>query len=352
MGVNLVGYLDSILGIGEVARQVRAALEATGVAVVPFTLVADSADRLVGGPAERTGAPRHPVSLVCVNPEGLEGAHDELGEAFFFGRRTVGLWWWEVDAFPERLRRWFDLVDEVWVGSHHVADALAPISPVPILRMPMPVSVTPSSGAGRTELGVPPEGPVVLFAFDHGGLLERKNPLGLIDAFARAFAPGEGPSLVIKCIGAERHPEAHARLLAAAAKRPDVHVIERSFSPADMAALTDSCDLYASLHRSEGFGLTIAEAMLHGRPVMATAYSGPSDWLSERNAFPVDHELVPIGPGHEPYPPEGRWADPDLDHAAAQMRRALAEPEEARRRAVRGREDVARMFAPEAAGRA
>src|SRR3954470_6014603 len=139
LGVNLAGYLDSVLGVGQVARQVRGALESAGVAVAPFTVVADSAPRIRGGEPERAGGELHPVNLVCVNPDGLEGAHDSLGAEFFAGRHTIGLWWWEVDAFPDAFRRSFDLVDEVWVGSHHVADALAAVSPVPVVRMPVPV---------------------------------------------------------------------------------------------------------------------------------------------------------------------------------------------------------------------
>ena len=154
------------------------------------------------------------MNLVCVNPDGLEGAHDSLGEDFFAGRHTIGLWWWEVDAFPDAFRRAFDLVDEVWVGSHHVADALAAVSPVPVVRMPVPVEPEPSSGAGRDQLGLPHGGPLFLFAFDHGGGFERKNPLGAIEAFTRAFGPDDGPRLVVKCIGAEeppRRPPAPAR---------------------------------------------------------------------------------------------------------------------------------------------
>jgi len=352
LGVNLAGYLDSMLGVGQVARQVRAALESAGVAVAPFTVVADSAPRIAGGEPERASGPLHPVNLVCVNPDGLEGAHDSLGPDFFAGRHTIGLWWWEVDAFPDAFRRSFDLVDEVWVGSHHVADALAAVSPVPVVRMPVPVEAEPSSGAGRDHLGLPAGGPLFLFAFDHGGGLERKNPLGAIEAFARAFEPGDGPQLVVKCIGAQERPDAHRRLLDAAAQHDHVHVLDTPLPPPAMAALTEACDAYLSLHRSEGFGLTIAEAMLRAKPVVATAYSGPRDWLTERNCFEVDWREVPIGPGNDPYPAEGTWAEPDLDDAAAQLRRVVEEPDEARRRAERGRADVEAAFSAEVAAAA
>jgi glycosyltransferase involved in cell wall biosynthesis len=341
VGVNLAGYLDSVLGVGEAGRQAGAALEAAGVPVARFTLIARGSERLTGEAPPSPDPPPHPVNLVCVNPDGLEGAHDELGPGFFEGRYTIGLWWWEVDAFPERFMRAFDLVDEVWVGSHHVADALSAVSPVPVVRMPLPLSLeTP---------GAPPELPdgfKFLFAFDYGGVFERKNPLGLLEAFEL----DSGASIVIKCVGAEHHPDEHRRLLDAAAKKNAV-VIDRKLPAGEMAALMEAADCYVSLHRSEGFGLTIAEAMLRGKPVIATAYGGPRDYLSPSNSFPVDFSLVPIGEGREPYPADGQWAEPDLEQAAAHMRRVREEPEEAARRAARGREDMLAAHAPDAAGR-
>lgn len=349
VGVNLAGYLDSVLGVGEAARQVRHALEAAGVPVAPYTLVADSAEHLEGGPPEWSGPPRHPVNLVCVNADGMEGAHDALGPDFFRGRYTIGLWWWEVDAFPERWARAFDPLDEVWVGSHHVADALAAVSPVPVVRVPLPVRAAPARAArdGGFDL---PGGFRFLYAFDYSGGFERKNPLGALRAFERAFPPGQGPVLVLKCLGAERYRDDHARLVEAAAGRPDVHLIDRRLDEGQMAELMEACDCYVSLHRSEGFGLTIAEAMLRGKPVIATDYSGSRDYVTGANAFPVDYRLVPIGPGNDPYPAEGTWAEPDVDHAARQMERVAGDPNEARRRGERARGDMQRGHSPEAAG--
>src|SRR5919198_4260671 len=147
VGVNLAGYLDSVLGVGEAGRQVGRALEAAGVPVARFNLIARGSERLTGEAPAWADPPPFPVNLVCVNPDGLEGAHDELGPGFFEGRYTIGLWWWEVDAFPERFMRAFDLVDEVWVGSHHVADSLSAVSPVPVVRMPLPLAVEEPVGA-------------------------------------------------------------------------------------------------------------------------------------------------------------------------------------------------------------
>ncbi|MDP2709997.1 MAG: glycosyltransferase family 4 protein, partial [Solirubrobacteraceae bacterium] len=353
LGVNLAGYLDATVGVGEAARHVAGALEAAGVAVARLRLssraAAGEAPRPAAGPAASHAV--HLTTIVCANPEGMTGARDELGAQAFAGH-VIGWWWWEVAALPQRWLRAFDLVDEVWAGSRFVADALAAVAPVPVVHMPLPVAEPAASAAGRTELGLPADRFLFGFAFDYASVAARKNPLGLIDAFARAFAPDEGVALVLKTLGGAGFPDEHAAVLAAAAPHEHVTVIDEPLSAADKNALIAALDCYVSLHRSEGFGLTIAEAMLLGTPVIATDYGGSRDFVTAFNALPVDARTVTIGAGHDPYPAHGEWAEPDLDHAAACMRAVRADPEAARTRARRAREELRARNAPAAAGRA
>jgi glycosyltransferase involved in cell wall biosynthesis len=352
VGVNLAGYFDSALGVGQVARRVRAALESTGVPVAPVALTAANAPR-VDEPDRGLVAPEaavHPLNLICVNPDGLAGARDELGPGFFEGRKTIGLWWWESGAFPERWLRAFDHVDELWAGSAHVAEELAAVAPVPVVRMPVPVTL-PESGAQRGRLGLP-DGFLFLASFDYNSVPERKNPLGALRAFAASGAAGRGAALVLKSIGGADRPEAREELAAAVAGVDGAHLFDEVLSDEDQAVLLRACDCYLSLHRSEGFGLPLAEAMLLGKPVIATAYSGPLDFLTPANSFLVDWRPVAIGPGNEPYPADGTWAEPDLDHAARLIGELLDDPDEAARRGARAREDLAREYSLEAAGAA
>ncbi|HEV2752985.1 MAG TPA: glycosyltransferase, partial [Solirubrobacteraceae bacterium] len=352
-GVNLAGYLDAGLGLGEAARQVAGALEAAGALVAPLALTHASAPR--GGTSRAVGGkPVHDTTLVCTTPEGMPAARDELGPAAFEERRVIGLWWWEVHGLPERWARSFDGVDEVWAGSRFVADVLGAVAPVPVVRMVLPVSAPVASGVGRAALGLPEECFLFGFVFDHASGFARKNPLGAIEAFARAF-PAErrgSEHLVVKAGGGERHREAHAALLAAAAAHPRVHVLERHLAAEEKNALIARLDCYVSLHRSEGFGLTIAEAMLLGVPVVATDFGGSRDLVTPFTGWPVDWRAQAIGLGHAPYPPEGTWAAPDVEHAAAVLHEVRGSAEEAARRAARAREEVSREHAPAAAGAA
>jgi glycosyltransferase involved in cell wall biosynthesis len=352
LGVNVVGYFQSEVGVGEAARRVVAGLDAARVPVLPVQgeLVPTTRRGHDYGSASLDSAP-FDVNLVCVNADGIPQFAAEAGARFFEGRYTIGLWWWELPTFPDRFRPAVERVDEIWVGSRYVQDAIAPAVDVPVVRVPMPVQAPRVRSRTRAELGLP-DGFLVLFLFDFHSVMERKNPLGLIEAFRRAFPrPGEA-QLVIKAVNGEHHEAARERLVEAVSRHPDVHLDERFVAADARDAMLASCDAYASLHRSEGFGLTIAEAMALGRPVVATGYSGPADFLDARTAWVVPHELVPVGEGHPPYDADGRWADPDLDAAAAALREIRDDPQEAARRGAHAREALHAEHSVEAAGAA
>lgn len=349
-GVNLVGYLDSGRGLGEAGRQIRAALAQAGIETAPVAVPAE-ADGLAAALGSLAAEDHpHDLNLFCLNADMMPAAVAAAGPKFFAGRRSVGLWFWEVSAFPERWLRSFDALDEVWVASGHVAAALRPVSPVPVRTVRMPIVPAPPARASRAELGMP-EGFCFLFVFDYRSVFARKNPLGAVRAFCRAFAPGEGPSLAIKSVAGESFPAEREELRAAAAERPEIHLLEGTVSAAEKNAMIASCDCYLSLHRSEGLGLTIGEAMYFGRPTIATGYSGNLDFMTAWNSFPVRFELTPVGPGAGPYPAWAEWAEPDLDHAAKLMRRVHRRP---RLAAVRGRwaaAGIRRTHSPAAAAR-
>ena len=351
-GVNVVGYLTAELGVGEVGRQIIGALDGAGAPVTPITIPSGTNREQHAFDHRGVGGPLQPVNLLCVNADMLPEVVDSLGAHLFEHRRTVGFWWWETEAFPYRWRPSFDLVDEVWVGSEFVANALSLVSSKPVVRIPTPVTVPADTQPDRSRLGLP-DGFLFLFVFDFNSVEKRKNPRGLIEAYLRAFPePSADTSLVLKTVNGERHPHAFSEMIQTAGDRADIIVIDRYLSAADRDALVASCDCYASLHRSEGFGLTVAEAMLLGKPVIATAYGGVTDFVTEETAFPVRYERVLVGEGAAPYAPDESWAEPDLDHAAEAMRTVVADPGLAAARAANGRDFVRQHHSPAAAGEA
>lgn len=327
-------YAES--GVGEHTRLVVAALAAAGIphAVFPLT---DTDSRQQGDFGDAaSGEPPYPVHLVSLNADRIEAFYRERGPSFFADRYTIGLWAWEVEEFPEWLADQARYVDEIWANSHFSAHAIRSRVDVPVFAFPLPVAEPQGPFASRAELGLGHDF-LVLFAFDFDSIPARKNPAAAVAAFRAAFAPGEGPRLLVKSVNADRHPRALAALRDAVGDRPDIELRDGYLDPPAQRSLMNACDVYLSLHRSEGFGLTLAEAMALGRPVVATAYSGNLDFMSDETAYLVPFRFAEIGPGQGPYPVFGRWAEADVDSAARALRAIWSAPEAARERGRRAR---------------
>lgn len=357
--VRVSGYLSHTLGLGAAARGYAQALRAAGVPVSTVSVplhhlelpveLEDGYGRHGFEDALHDGV-RHGFEIVAVNADELPDFVGRLGESYFHGPR-IGVWGWETDAIPARWQRAFGLVQEIWVYSRFMAHNLGAVAPVPVTVLPPPVQ-PPVEPATPTRLDVPDDGFLFLFVFDYLSTIQRKNPVGLIEAFKRAFTPGEGPRLLLKTINGPLRPLAEEEVLWAAHGRPDIHLVDRSLSGGELNRLMAACDCYVSLHRSEGFGLTLAEAMAIGKPVIGTGYSGNLDFMNTENSYLIDYELGRVGPDCEIYPAEGQWADPSVEHAAELMRRVVEHPGEAAAIGARAREDIARELSPETAGTA
>ena len=350
-GVNVAGYFNAELGVGEAARLLVRSLDAVAVPLLPVVPPTPPPSRhkhpYTAVPAS---AAQFPINVVCVNADGLGVFHNDVGMAFFDGRHNIGVWWWEVDVLPREWHAAFELLDEVWVGTDHVARALEPVSPVPVHTVRLPIVAPRYAPLSRGALGVEDEY-VFLSMFDHSSVLERKNPLGTIAAFVEAFAADSGAALVLKSTNAEHDPQGRERVRAAAAPHPHVHLIEGYLSPPETHALIAAADCFVSLHRSEGFGLGPAEAMAIGKPVVATGYSGNLDYMTAANAYLVDYTIVEVGPACWPYPEDAHWAEVDLYHAARLLREVFEDQAAARERGALAAVDVARTHSPDAAGR-
>ncbi|HEY2180649.1 MAG TPA: glycosyltransferase [Solirubrobacteraceae bacterium] len=355
LAVRLTGYMGHTLGLGAAARGYAKALAAVNVPVstVSVPLHHLALPVALGDEYGRHGfddvvhRARHGFELVAVNADELPGFVDRLGESYWEGPR-IGIWGWETNAIPARWRRAFELVAEIWVYSRYMAENIGAQAPVPVLALPPPVQRPPQPVA-TTRLGVP-DGYLFLFVFDYLSTIQRKDPVALIEAFKAAFEPGEGPQLLIKTINAPLRPLSEEEVLWAAHGRGDVHVIDRSLDPAELNGLMAGCDCYVSLHRAEGFGLTLAEAMAIGKPAIATGYSGNVDFMNDANSYLVDFTIGRVGPECEIYPPEGEWAQPSVEHAARLMRHVYENPNEAAAKGERAAADVARLLSPEAVG--
>ena len=352
LGINVVGYLQSELGIGESARLCAAAADAAGIplSLVDFRLGCSSRS-LDTRWAERLSRENpHPVNLIHVNADQLPVALSDLGQAFFDHHYNIGFWHWELPEFPEEWLGSFAPLQEVWAPSRFVMDAISAKSPVPVVRMPHAVAFEVPSRATRERFGLPAGEFLFLTMYDMHSVQERKNPEAVIESFRRAFPDGRGVGLVVKLMNAESEPRDFERLRERLRGMPGVHLVAETLSREDVYALEWLCDAFVSLHRSEGFGLGLAESMYLGKPAIGTGWSGNMDFMDETNSCPIRYSLVRLERDFGPYRAGQLWADPDLDHAAWCMRR-LVEDEALRRRiGSSGRETVRTQLSPTAVG--
>jgi hypothetical protein len=353
LGVMIAGLLRTESGMGELARSTARSLAAVGCPV-SLVLHGSAPQRQTSdGPAVATAGEARPFAILHRNAADPAAARARraFGETVAIGYCT-----WELETPPRAWPQTARAFDEVWTLSHFSARALAPTSPVPVQvmwpaipEMAEVTQVVPGAETGRALLPAD-DAFTVLFVFDLWSRMERKNPLGLIDAFDRAFCGDAGARLVIKAGGARQHPDELRRLREAAAGRR-VLILEDDLARDEVLALMRACDVYASLHRAEGFGLTIAEAMALGKPVVATHYSGNTDFMTPWNSFPVPYRLVELPADDHVYPRGSAWAEPDLDAAAGLFREIRRDPQRAHAVAERGRGDVRARLSAEASGR-
>lgn len=255
--------------------------------------------------------------VIHANPPQFQLALCRLGRAFLRRKRIIAYWAWELSAIPSIWRHGLRYVDEVEVPSTFVQRALQDNTDKRVSVVPHPVPPP----ARRREAHAPDGVLRCLFIFDAASSLARKNPQAALRAFARAFAPGEA-ELTFKISNPQADEGGLAAFRAACARVPGVHLCTGPLTAAELEELYLRHDVYLSLHRSEGYGLTIREAMLHGLHVVATGWSGNMDFMHGPLAHPVPFRLVPVGQTSGPYRGlRADWAEPDADAAAAILKR-------------------------------
>jgi glycosyltransferase involved in cell wall biosynthesis len=321
------GVLRSASGLGRSARLSLAALHASGCAVASLDLTETLRQREdLGIDGLFRTATKGPGTLILHVNSPLTGLSLlGAGRDFVKGKRIIGYWAWELPEVPPEWRLGIRLVDEIWVPSAFTAAAIAPISEGrPIHIVPHPVAAVPTPPRPPRLPGSPF---TVLCMLDGQSSLARKNPEGVIAAFRRAFGDDEDVRLVLKTRHVAELPEAW-RKLQVLADHPNIELCDGTLDEVGIDSLYARADVLISMHRAEGFGLTLAEAMCRGLPVLATGWSGNADFLTESVGIPIPWKFVPAEDPQRTYHYPGmRWAEPNEDAAAAALRMLRSSPE-------------------------
>lgn len=340
-GLNLIGFAFGELGIGEDVRMAVAACEAAGI---PFAVVnihpgdtLRQADQALVTHVAKSGEQGDPApysfNLFCLTAFDTARVFLERGKALFEGRYNIGWWPWELPVWPEDWRLVFDLVDEVWAATtfthkmYTQASILAGLmQPTPVTLLPMPASVERVKPTTRSTLGLPEQKFLFLYVFDFNSYLPRKNPFAAVAAFRQAFAPqDDSVGLVFKTMNSSPTNLQWRRFLKECAKDKRIVVLDKTMERGEVLGLIQACDAYISLHRAEGFGRTLAEAMLFGKPVVGTDFSGNTDFLKRATGYPVKWKKLAVKQGQYPFivpSDKAWWAQPCITDSARAMRQA------------------------------
>ncbi|WP_267222269.1 glycosyltransferase family 4 protein [Dyella silvae] len=327
-GVNLIGYVRGGLGLAENVRSFARALRARRfpMALIDANVLEESrnTDDSLAPDTERDA--QHEIDVFFVNPDQLRDAIQAVRGSDAHYR--IGYWFWELEEIPEQWLPSIDLVDEIWVSSEFVKAAFAKVTDKPITLIPMAVEVDTSQLSG-VKRGESEAGPFTfLFNFDFHSYVERKNPCALIDAFRLAFpAERSDVRLIIKSINGELFRRQYYQLLSRAAEDRRIVVSDGFVSRHQMLELVNGVDAYVSLHRSEGFGLGLAESMYLGKAVIGTGYSGNLEFMKSDNSCLVDFSMTRLRQGDYVYGEGQYWANPNIEDAARYMRKLADEPE-------------------------
>jgi glycosyltransferase involved in cell wall biosynthesis len=348
--VNIIGHFCYPSGLRVSVEAMTGALELAGTAVSLRDVRTDVRDDPCH--ARFGGLETADVTVIHVQPEPFFEevyARADLAER---APRTyrIAYWYWEFDSIPEAWCAHAEQVDEVWTATEFIAHGLRKQLTVPVRTLFPGVTLAPFEARERAHFGLDPDRFTFLFTFHMLSVMERKNPLGLIRAFRQAFPADEKASLILKTSFGDRHP-AQLQELRDAADGAPITIIDQVFSPDEVLSLMNACDAYVSLHRSEGLGLTLAEAMLMGKPVIATAFSGNMDFMTPENSLLVRYERVKLAKPIPPYEADLEWAEPSIEEAAQYMRSLYEDQEWAREIGERGRQSALQNLSLEESGR-
>lgn len=352
----LIGYIDAQLGLGQSLRGLALALSRTSrpFSIYPFTV----------GVEDRRGAPymaerydtgqAHAVNVIEVTPDELPKVFGSISRTRFDRSYNILRTYWELSRAPESWRPKLAAIDEIWAPNAFVAESFrtvfdGPITVIPPCVIPPDIDGLPADEDARERFRLDAGRFYFFFSFDYYSFLQRKNPLAVVRAFQKAF-PDQAAQvgLVVKSTGsADHHPDVKKQLVRMASFDDRIRIIDQSLSRGQMLSLMKATDCYVSLHRAEGFGLGMAEAMTLGKPVIGTDYSGNTEFVRPDTAYPIAYRLKRLSP-HDYIYTEGQvWAEPDEVDCAAAMVRVVSEPDDARRRADAGKAFIHERFGVE-----
>lgn len=357
--VNLIGYTRTAAGIGQAARGCASALKKANI---PFRVISepflhDDDTSLIDYEFQMSGpssmdipvSPLYSTNLIYINADQIQNFFKRSSTRFNC-HYNIGCFFWELSTFPDRWLSSFDFVDEIWAASSFIHQSVSRKTSKPVFHVPCVVDISLQRNYQRNDFYLPNDRFLFLVMYDVMSITSRKNPHGAIDAFLKSFNQDQKVGLVVKINNLDQRPNEVLKIIRYF-DCPNIYFITGTLSRDQTNGLLSVIDCFVSLHRSEGFGLCIAEAMFLGKNVIVTNWSGNTDFTNSANSYLVDYKIIKVGEGNEPYDPNEEWADPDNEHASYWMKRVFEKNQEARVIAQQGQFTVRTQFSAKNIGK-
>ena len=321
-GVNLIGFPSQEFGLGQHLKYVAMAFSAANIPCNFF----DCSYLFMSDYSEKISQEKliYNTNIFVCNGDAIAKLYMDLGEEFFSNRYNIHYGAWELRKYPNEWIPTLSLVDEYWAMSSFLQKSVSDIATIPVVHMPYPIDFKQPNKYSRKHFNLPDDKFLFIFTFDMSSVMERKNPKAVIESFFKAFPKEEGVGLVIKIMSRKDviSQEIELKNLITKIKLDKkIFIIDETLARDKMLDLIGVCDAYVSLHRAEGFGIGMAEAMKMQKPVIATDYSGNTDFTLRDNSCLVNYKLIPLKPLEYIYEEGKVWADPSVDEAAFYMKK-------------------------------
>lgn len=354
-GVNIIGFGRGELGIGEDVRMASLSLSKQEIdhciPRLPLRLGTRQKDTSIIH--FETKVPLYNVNLIFLPNYEMIRLAAMSGNDILERRYNVACWQWELPKFPKGLELSINLVDEIWSSTTYTAEAMRASTGKSVLVMPMAVKLPElSRDYTRAEFNLPEQAFVFLTVLDGNSSIIRKNPLATVNAFQQAFPPGmSGVHLLLKTTNIDNASSPDwGEILLRCRNDCRITLISETLSREQVIGLQSVCDCFVSLHRAEGFGRNIAEAMLLGKPVIVSDFSGNTDFTNDSTAFMVSGKTIPVRQGQYPFAEGQHWFDVDITVAVDMMHLCVDNAAERASRAAAGQAFVATQYSPETVG--
>ena len=320
-GINLIGPIQDQTGLGQSCRLLANAIDAAGIphSIVEYHATKHRGDLDCSFDDKISNEFKYNINIFHINAHEFTMAYQQIGKRHWDGHYNIGFWLWELEEFPEEWIGCIDILDEVWTPSEFVSNAIRKVTDKPVKTVPYIIDAPTDEKYNRKYFGLPEDMFLYLMMYSSDSMIERKNPVGALEAFKRAFDKNQKDvGLVIKINGKNQDDIDYISSFLGGYK--NVYFLTDRMPKVAVNSLVKDVDVFVSLHRAEGFGLVMAEAMLNGTPCIATNWSANTEFMNDDVACMVPYQKVSTAKRIGPYKKGSVWAEPDIDKAAAFMK--------------------------------